>query len=102
MKIVREVEQEGILRSEVMVRYGIKGKRTVNRWLGRFGSGKIGKIIRVEWPEEVNETKRLRDRVKGLERALSNASLDLAIEKGTIRIASVSWRSCDAGKRRLH
>ena len=86
MAIVREVEQEGILRSEVMVKYGIKGKRTVNRWLGQMGSGKIGRIIRVERPEEVKESKRLRERVKGLERALADASLDLAMEKGYLRI----------------
>jgi transposase len=87
MAIVREVEQEGKLRSEVMAKYGIKGKTTVSRWLGELGSGKIGRIIRVERPEEVNETKRLRDRVKRLETALADASMDLAMEKGYLRIA---------------
>lgn len=87
MAIVRELEQEGKLRSEVMAKYGIKGQTTVNRWLSEFGSGKIGRIIRVERPEEVNETKRLRDRVKRLESALADASMDLAMEKGYLRIA---------------
>ncbi len=87
MAIVREVEQAGILRSEVMAKYGIKGKATVNRWLGQFGSGKIGRILRVERPEEVNEAKRQRDRIKRLETALADASIDLAMEKAYLKIA---------------
>ena len=87
MAIVREVEREGVLRSEVMEKYGIKGKTTVNRWLGQFGTGRIGRVIRVERPEEVNETKKLRDRIKRLETALADASIDLAMEKGYLKIA---------------
>lgn len=87
MAIVREIEHEGILRSEVMAKYGIKGETTVKRWLGQFGSGKIGRMIRVECPEEVNELKKLRDRIKRLETALADASLDLAMEKAYLKIA---------------
>jgi transposase-like protein len=85
--IVREVEQEGMLRSEVTAKYGIKGTATLNRWLGQFGSGKTGRIIRVERPEEVNQVGKQRDRIKRLERALADASIDLAMEKGYLKIA---------------
>lgn len=85
--IVREVEQEGISRSEVRAKYGIKGMATVNRWLGQFGSGKTGRIIRVERPEEVNQMGKQRDRIKRLETALANASIDLAMEKAYLKIA---------------
>ena len=87
MAIVRELEQDGLLRSEVMAKYGIKGNTTLNRWLGQFGCGKIGRVIRVERPEDINELKKLRDRIKRLETALADASLDLAIEKSYLKIA---------------
>jgi transposase len=85
--VVREIEHEGILRSEVQAKYGIKGQSTLNGWLGQFGSGKIGRIIRVETPEEVNELRKLRDRIKRLETALADVSLDLAMEKAYLKIA---------------
>jgi transposase len=87
ISIVREVEREGILRSEVMAKYGIKGRTTVNRWLAQFGSGKIGRVIRVERPKEINEAQKQRDRIKRLETALADASIDLAMEKGYLKIA---------------
>jgi transposase-like protein len=87
MAIVRELEQDGLLRSEVMAKYGIKGNTTLNRWLGQFGSGKVGRVIRVERPGDINELKKLRDRIKRLETALADASLDLAIEKSYLKIA---------------
>jgi hypothetical protein len=41
----------------------------------------------VETPEEINELKRLKERVKRLETALADANLELALEKAYTQIA---------------
>jgi hypothetical protein len=44
-------------------------------------------MIRVQKPEEVNELKRLKERVKRLEAALADTNLDLALERQYTRLA---------------
>jgi hypothetical protein len=41
----------------------------------------------VETPEEINELKRLKERVKRLESVLADANIDLAIERACTQIA---------------
>jgi len=73
MQLVRELEAGGLNFNQMMRKYGIRGYGTLQRWVGRYGNGSIGKIIRVEKPEEINELKRLKERVKRLEAALADA-----------------------------
>ena len=87
MAIVREIEQDGLSRFEVSSKYGIKGSSTVTQWLGKYGSGKLGRMIRVERPDEKNELHTLRERMKRLESLLADATLDLAIEKAYLKLA---------------
>jgi len=87
MEVVREVEKGGKSFDEVRRKYGIRGCDTVQCWVRKYGNGSIGKVIRVERPEEINELKRLRDRVKRLETALADANLDLALERAYLRMA---------------
>jgi transposase-like protein len=87
MQLVRELEAGNINFSQMMRKYGIRGFETLQRWVGQYGNGSIGKIIRVEKPEEINELKRLRQRVKRLEAALADANLDLALERQYTRLA---------------
>ena len=47
---VREVESGQSCARAVELKYGIKGNGTVTGWVRRLGSGKYGKIIRVENP----------------------------------------------------
>jgi hypothetical protein len=63
------------------------GYGTLQRWVGQYGNGSIGKVIRVEKPAEINELKRLKERVKRLESALADANLDLALERQYTRLA---------------
>jgi hypothetical protein len=41
----------------------------------------------VEKPEEISETKRLRERVRRLESALADANIDLALERAYTELA---------------
>jgi transposase-like protein len=87
LQVVNEVESEGVTAASVRRKYGIQGECTVNRWVRKYGNGTRGKIIRVETPEQIDELKRLKERVKRLEGLLADASIDLAIERAYTQIA---------------
>jgi transposase-like protein len=87
MEVVRELEENDVSFAEVRRKYGIKGCATLNNWLGKFGNGSRGKVVRVEKPEEINELKRLKERVRRLEGALADSNLDLALERAYTRLA---------------
>ena len=87
MQLVRELEAGGINFQQMRRKYGIRGYGTLQRWVGRYGNGSIGKMIRVETPEEINELKRLKDRVRRLEATLADTNIDLALERQYTRLA---------------
>lgn len=87
LEVVKELETEGRPYEEVRRKYGIGGCDTVQNWVRRYGKGTRGKVIRVERPEEINELQRLRERTRRLEKALADASMDLALEREYTRLA---------------
>ena len=82
MQLVRELEAGGLNFRQMMRKYD-----TLQRWVARYGKGSIGKMIRVETPEEINELKRLKERVRRLEAALADTNIDLALERQYTRLA---------------
>jgi len=86
LEIVRELERELAPVDQVRRKYGI-GVGTVQGWIAKYGNGSRGKVIRVETPKEINELKRLRERVKRLEALLADTNLDLALERQYTRLA---------------
>ena len=68
--------------------YGIRGTMTVQRWVRRYGREHLlGKVVRVETPQEINEAKELRKRVRELEKALADAHLDARLDAAYLQIA---------------
>ena len=86
MEVVREVEQSGEPFDRIRRKYGI-GSGAVQNWVRKYGNGSRGKVIRVQKPEEIDENKRLKDRVKRLESALADANIELALERAYTKIA---------------
>jgi len=87
MEVVRELEAGEVAFATVSSKYGIGGSGTVQRWLAKYGNGTRGKVIRVERPEEIDEKKQLKERVRRLERVLADANVELALERAYVRIA---------------
>src|ERR1700691_3190060 len=87
MEVVRELESQGLSVIAVRRKYGIRGAGTVENWIRKHGNGTRGKVIRVERPEEIDELKRLKDRVGRLETALADSNVDLVLERAYTRIA---------------
>ena len=89
MQVVRELEQ-GRYKSpwEAGRAYGVKGTRTVARWVRQFGKDHLlGKMVHVMKADEQTENKALRKRVRELERALADAHLDLKLEAAYVKLA---------------
>ena len=87
MAVVRELEQEDLPCEHVRRKYGILGCETVQSWVRKYGNGSRGIRIRVERPEEINELKRLKERVRRLESALADANIDIALERAFTELA---------------
>ena len=87
LQAVREVESGKLCSVEVERKYNITGNGTVTRWVRQFGSGKYGKMIRVEKPDEINQTTRLRSELRRAKEALADAYMELALEKAYLAVA---------------
>ena len=87
MQAVREVETGQNCARAVERKYGIKGNGTVTGWVRQLGSGKYGKIIRVEEPDEISEACRLRRQLQLTKGALADAHIELVLEKAFLRVA---------------
>ena len=57
------------------------------RWVRQFGSGKYGKVIRVERPDEMREMARLRQQLRQVKEALADTHMELALEQAFLAVA---------------
>ncbi len=89
LQVLRELEEGRFDTKEAAKRaYGIRGQGTIEGWAAKYGMSHIlGKVVRVETPKDVNEKQELRDRVRTLEKALSDAHLKGRFDEAYLRIA---------------
>jgi len=89
LQVVRELEG-GRFKSigQAGSHYGIKGSETIRAWLIKFGKDRLmPRVVRVETPNEQNELKRLRQRVRQLEGLLADKELGLVISETYLELA---------------
>ena len=87
IQAVREVEAGESCVEAVQRKYSIKGKGTLMRWVRQLGSGRYGKIIRVEKAHEVNEAAELRSKLRRVKEALADTHMELALEQADLAVA---------------
>lgn len=87
MQCVRDVETGQSGASAVQRKYQIKGSATVMRWVRQLGSGRYGKIIRVEKAHEVNEAGQLRSELRRVKEALADTHMELVLEQAFLAVA---------------
>ena len=87
MQCVREVEAGKSCAFAVGRKYQVKGRGTVMRWVRQWGSGRYGKIIRVEKAHEVNEAGQLRSELRRVKEALADMHMELALEQAFLAVA---------------
>src|SRR5262245_53068554 len=86
MQLVREAEEEGNYPWRVSRKYRISAA-SMMRWVRELGSGKHGKVIRVEKAGEADEVRRLRLELRKVKEALADAHVALAVEKAYVEVA---------------
>ena len=89
LQVLRELEKGKFTTKSAAYRaYGIRGAGAIERWAKKYGKDHlVGKVVRVETPQEVSEVKELRKRVRELEKALADAHLDSRLDAAYLRIA---------------
>ena len=87
MQVVREVESGENCAYQAQLKYGVGAASTVMRWVRQLGSGKYGKVIRVERADELRETARLRQQLRQAKEALADAHMELALERAYLASA---------------
>ncbi len=87
MQCVREVESGKSCAFAVQRKYKIKGSATVMRWVRQWGSGRYGKIIRVERAHEVNEAGQLRSELRRVKESLADTHMELMLERAFLAVA---------------
>jgi transposase-like protein len=102
LQLVREVESGKLCAGSVGRKYAVKGPGTVLRWVRQFGSGRYGKLIRVEKADEVNEAARLRGELRRAKEALADAHMELALEKAFLAVACEAMNQSLEGFKKKH
>jgi transposase-like protein len=102
LQAVREVENGDGCALAVERKYGVKGNGTVIRWVRQLGSGKYGKIIRVEKADEINEAARVRKQLQLAKEALADTHMELALEKAFLTVACEQLDQTVEGFKKKH
>jgi transposase-like protein len=89
LNVVRELENGRFTsRQEASEFYGINGAETVKRWLRQYGKDHlIQRIVRVEMPQERDQIKSLKRRIRQLEKALAEATVDEVYARAQFEVA---------------
>ena len=102
MQAVREVEAGEICAQAVQRKYRIRGHGTVMGWVRQLGSGRYGKVMRVEKAHEVNETGQLRSELRRVKEALADTHMELALEQGFLVVACEELDQSVEGFKKKH
>ena len=102
LQLVREVESGKSCAWAVQRKYRIKGAATLMRWVRQFGSGRYGKVVRVEKADEVNEAVQLRSELRRAKEALADAHMELALEKAFLVEACLELNQSLEGFKKKH
>ena len=106
IQLVREAEEEGMCPWRVSRKYRVSPS-SMMRWVRAMGSGKHGKVLRVQKATDVDEMSRLRRELRTVKEALADAHVALAVEKAYVELAceqlgqkAEDWRKKQDGRPR--
>ena len=88
-QVVKEIESGRFSSiSDAREHFGINGAYTIQSWLRRFGRNHLcAKVVRVETHNEPDEIRKLKKRIKELERALGRTQAGKILEEEFLKIA---------------
>lgn len=87
-KVVSEIESGKYSMEEARRVYEIGGSSTISKWIKKMGKNHIiGKVVRIEMPNEKSRIKELEDKVIKLESALARERLNTICYEGMFETA---------------
>jgi len=90
--VVEEIESGKSSISECRRKYGIKGAATVANWLRKMGKNQLlGKVVRVEKPEERDKIKKLEAEKRALEKALAKTQVEVLALESLVEVADEEY-----------
>ena len=88
LQVINEIER-GVFRSldEARERYGIGGGSTIHSWLKKYRrEGILPKKVRIEMPDEQVQIKKLKKRIRELEKALADSKVKELISQAHFEV----------------
>jgi transposase-like protein len=87
-EIISKIESGKLTIEQARRIYNIGGSCTIQKWIKKYGRNHLlGKIVRIEMPEEVSELKKLQKQKAELESALAKAHLKILSLESIIEAA---------------
>lgn len=78
LKVISEIESGQLSIEQARKIYNIGGSSTITKWIQKFGKNHLlGRIVRIEMPDEIDQLKRLQKEKAELESALAKAHLKI-------------------------
>ena len=94
LQVVSEIESGSLTIEGARRRYDIRGGATVQKWLCRYGKNHLlGKVVRVERPEEKDRIKELEAKVRELESALAQSQVKLFAYESLVEVAEKHYKA---------
>jgi transposase-like protein len=88
LHVISEIESAKLTVEGARRRYDIKGGETIQKWIKRYGKNHLlGKVVRVENPEEKDQVKELENKVRQLESALAQTQVKLLAYESLVTVA---------------
>ena len=88
MQVIEDIENGRFNMNEARHHYGIKGPSTISSWLKKYGKNHLcAKVIRVEKPDEKQQIKELKAKIKELELALGKTQAKKVLGDSYLEIA---------------
>lgn len=94
LHVISEIESGNLTIEGARRHYGIAGSSTVQKWLSRYGKNHLlGKVVRVERPEEKDRIKELEAKVRELESALAQSQVKLFAYESLVDVAEKHYKT---------
>ena len=91
-QVVSEIESGSVGIDGARRRYGIGGCGTIPFWLRKYGKNHLlGRVIRVEKPEERDQLKAQAERIRELESALADAHIAKVALESLVEVAGEEY-----------
>lgn len=94
LHVISEIESGHLTIEGARRRFGIAGGETVQKWLRCYGKNHLlGRVVRVERPEEKDRIKELEAKVRELESALAHSQVKLFAYESLVEVAEKHYKA---------